>query len=57
MIVVGTWSLFRQSLHLLFDGVPERIALADVMRPCRQLPGVAEVHDLHVWAMATAEPR
>jgi cobalt-zinc-cadmium efflux system protein len=27
VIVVGTWSLFRQSLHLLFDGVPEGVDL------------------------------
>ena len=31
LIVVGTWSLFRQSLHLLFDGVPEGIDLAAVL--------------------------
>ena len=32
LIVVGTWSLFRQSLHLLFDGVPEGIDLAAVRK-------------------------
>jgi cobalt-zinc-cadmium efflux system protein len=34
VIVVGTWNLFRQSLHLLFDGVPEGIDLGEV----RKLP-------------------
>ncbi len=54
-VVIGTWSLFRQSLHLLFDGVPEHIDLAEVLATLRQIPGVASVHDLHVWAMSTAE--
>jgi cobalt-zinc-cadmium efflux system protein len=54
VIVIGTWSLFRQSLHLLFDGVPHDIDLAAVRRLLAGLPGVADVHDLHVWAMGTA---
>ncbi|MGE0874319.1 MAG: cation diffusion facilitator family transporter [Burkholderiales bacterium] len=55
VIVVGTWSLFRRSLHLLFDGVPDGIDLGDVRRCLRALPGVIDVHHLHVWAMATSE--
>lgn len=55
VVVAGTWSLFRQSLHLLFDGVPEHIDLAEVMATLQQIPGVTSVHDLHVWAMSTAE--
>ncbi len=55
VVVVGTWSLFRQSLHLLFDGVPEHIDLPEVLAALRNVPGVASVHDLHIWAMSTAE--
>jgi cobalt-zinc-cadmium efflux system protein len=55
VIVVGTWSLFRQSLHLLFDGVPEGIALHDVRVALLAVPGVQSVHDLHVWGLATSQ--
>ena len=55
IIVVGTWSLFRQSLHLLFDGVPDSVDLHAVQALLEALPGVARVHDLHVWAMGSAE--
>ena len=55
VIVWGTWSLFRQSLHLLFDGVPEGLDLHAVQALLQGLPGVARVHDLHVWAMGTNE--
>jgi len=54
IIVVGTWSLFSQSLHLLFDGVPAGIDLAEVRQELLELPGVADVHDLHIWAMGTS---
>ena len=55
VIVLGTWSLFRQSLHLLFDGVPAGVDLAAVRVVLLGLPGVAQVHDLHVWAMGTSD--
>ncbi len=55
VIVIGTWSLFRQSLHLLFDGVPEDVNLHAVQALLQGLPGVVQVHDLHVWAMGTSQ--
>lgn len=55
VIIAGTWSLFRQSLHLLFDGVPESVVLAEVDAMLRAIPEVADVHDLHVWAMSTTD--
>ncbi|MEZ5448679.1 MAG: cation diffusion facilitator family transporter [Thiolinea sp.] len=55
IIVIGTWGLFRQSLHLLFDGVPAGIALDEVQAYFTALPGVEQVHDLHVWALGTSE--
>lgn len=54
IIVLGTWGLFRQSLHLLFDGVPQGIDLLAVRNYLESLPGVDHVHDLHVWAMSTS---
>ncbi|MDO9004554.1 MAG: cation diffusion facilitator family transporter [Aquabacterium sp.] len=55
VIVVGTWGLFRQSMHLLFDGVPDQIDLGAVRGYLQSLPGIERVHDLHVWAMGTSE--
>jgi cobalt-zinc-cadmium efflux system protein len=55
VILIATWGLFRESLHLLFDGVPDRIDLAAVRAALAALPGVDSVNDLHVWAMGTSE--
>jgi cobalt-zinc-cadmium efflux system protein len=54
LIMVGTWSLFRQSLHLMFDGVPEEIDLTEVDAYLRSLAEVNDVHDLHIWPMSTS---
>ena len=55
VILIGTWSLFRQSLHMLFDGVPFEIDPDAVRQYLMSLPGVSQVHDLHIWAMSTSQ--
>jgi len=54
-ILFGTWGLFKQSLHLMFDGVPVHIDLDKLNTVLKHLNGVASVHDVHVWAMATSK--
>ncbi len=51
----GTWGLLRESMDLALDAVPEGIDPAAVRGFFEGLPEVAEVHDLHVWAMSTTE--
>ena len=53
VIVAGTWSLLRDSVGMAMDMVPAGIELADVEAALLALPGVVEVHDLHVWALST----
>ena len=55
VVVLGTWSLFHRSLHLLFDGVPDDIDIAVVRQSLLSIAGARGIHDLHVWAMSTAD--
>ena len=55
VITVGTWSLLRDSIDLSLDAVPRHIDPAAVEAFLRSLPGVVDVHDLHIWAMSTTE--
>jgi cobalt-zinc-cadmium efflux system protein len=55
VIVVGTWSLLRESFNLVTDAVPEKIDLVAVRKYLTHLPEVTAVHDLHIWAMSTTE--
>jgi cobalt-zinc-cadmium efflux system protein len=54
-IFIGTWGLLRDSLKLALHATPERIDPAAVRRYLSGLPGVTEVHDLHIWGMSTTE--
>ena len=55
IIVVGTWSLMRESLDLALQAVPSGVDRAAVLKYLGDLPGVTEVHDLHIWGMSTTE--
>jgi cobalt-zinc-cadmium efflux system protein len=55
VIAWGTWGLFKDSLNLALDAVPEAIDRDEVEAWLGALPGVAEVHDLHIWALSTTE--
>ena len=55
VIVAGTWSLLRQSLELALDAVPPGIDRHAVESFLRALPGVTDLHDLHIWGMSTTE--
>jgi cobalt-zinc-cadmium efflux system protein len=55
IIVAGTWSLMRESLDLALHAVPTSVDRTAVMDYLAGLPGVSEVHDLHIWGMSTTE--
>ncbi|HET8996142.1 MAG TPA: cation diffusion facilitator family transporter [Acetobacteraceae bacterium] len=55
VIILGTWSLLRDSVSLSMDSVPPGIDQQEVGRYLRALPGITEVHDLHIWGMSTTE--
>lgn len=55
VIIAGTWGLLRDSLRLALQAVPEAIDAAQVRAFLAGLPGVRELHDLHIWAMSTTE--
>src|ERR1700683_5191689 len=52
-ILVSTWGLLRDSLHLSLDGVPASVNSSDVMSYLADQRGVTDVHDLHIWALST----
>jgi cobalt-zinc-cadmium efflux system protein len=55
LVLVAAWGVLRRSLDLALDAVPEGIDPHGVRRYLASLPGVIEVHDLHIWGMSTTE--
>jgi len=55
VIVWGTWGLLRDSVQMSMAAVPADIDPAAVRNFLVSRPGVAAVHDLHIWPMSTTE--
>jgi cobalt-zinc-cadmium efflux system protein len=55
VIVAGTWSLLRDSVYLALDAVPPGIDSDGIRDYLDGLPGVADVHHLHIWGLSTSE--
>lgn len=55
VILISTWDLLHDSLRLTLDGVPASIDSQKVVEVIRVLPGVDDVHHIHIWAISTTE--
>ena len=55
VILISTWNLLHDSLRLTLDGVPTSIDGQKVVKAIRALPGVDDVHHIHIWAISTTE--
>ena len=53
LILYSSWSLIRESLSILMEAVPKGIRLDEVQRTIEEVPGVVNVHDLHVWTVTS----
>lgn len=54
-ILPRTWHLLSASVNILLEGVPGGIDLRQIQADLAALPGVQEVHDLHVWALTQGQ--
>lgn len=52
-VLPRTWQLLRESLGVLMEGVPKGLDLPQLESAIRAVEGVADVHDLHVWAVSS----
>jgi cobalt-zinc-cadmium efflux system protein len=55
IILLSTWRLLKDSLRLSLDGVPEDINLDELKGVAIKIPGVKDLHHIHVWAISTTE--
>jgi cobalt-zinc-cadmium efflux system protein len=53
VIVVGALRLIREAVDILLEATPAGIGLDEVSRAIAAVPGVVEVHDLHIWSITT----
>lgn len=53
LVLYSAWGLVRETLDVLMEGVPKGISVDEVATALKELPGVLDAHDLHVWALTS----
>jgi cobalt-zinc-cadmium efflux system protein len=53
MILLSSWSIVRETLHILLEGTPRTVDLAEIRAAIQGVGGVVNVHDLHVWSLTS----
>ncbi len=53
LVVFSAWSLLKESLAILMEGVPAHISLEDVVEAMVGVAGVVAVHDMHIWTITS----
>jgi len=56
LIFISSWSLVRESIHILLEGTPNNLDLKKIKRKIESLELVRSCHDLHAWSVGSGEP-
>jgi cobalt-zinc-cadmium efflux system protein len=56
IILRGAIGVIRECSDILLEGVPQNIKLSQVEKVLKQIRGVVDIHDLHVWSISQAHP-
>jgi cobalt-zinc-cadmium efflux system protein len=54
MIIWSSVTIVRETLNILLEGTPRALQLGDIRSAIGEVPGVLDVHDLHVWSLGSA---
>ena len=56
LVLASSWSVIRDSVHILLEGAPRGMDARELGRRMADVPGVVEVHDLHIWTITSGFP-
>lgn len=52
LMLASSWSLVKESIEILMESTPKHLNSQEILQSLQALPGVNEVHDLHIWAVS-----
>jgi len=53
LILKSAWGVLNHATHILMEGTPVAIDQEEVRRTLQSIPGVRDVHDLHIWTITS----
>jgi cobalt-zinc-cadmium efflux system protein len=53
LILWSSWGIVRETLNILLEGTPRGVDLSQIRAGMEGIPGVLNVHDLHIWSLGS----
>ncbi|MFL6512798.1 MAG: cation diffusion facilitator family transporter [Nitrososphaera sp.] len=53
LVARSAYTIVKSSTHILLEGAPSKLDMQEIIITLKQLDGVVDVHDLHVWTIST----
>lgn len=53
LILRSAWGVLQNSMHILMEGTPVTVNMAEVKKMLMNIEGVLDVHDLHIWTITS----
>jgi len=53
LLLVGAWRLVREAADVLLEAAPEGLDVEELVNELREIPGLEELHDIHVWTLTS----
>lgn len=53
LILKSAWEVLKQSIHILMEGTPSTINKDETLQMLKDIDGVLDVHDLHIWSITS----
>jgi cobalt-zinc-cadmium efflux system protein len=53
LVCLGAWRIVGEAVGILMEAAPRNVDMAEMVRQILRVPGVKDVHDLHVWSLSS----
>jgi len=55
LVLISGWRVTKESIHVLMEGTPKNVEIDAVIKTIESIPGVNNMHDLHVWSITSGK--
>lgn len=55
LVLISGWRVTKEAIHILMEGTPKNVNIDEVTAAIETIPGVRNIHDLHVWSITSGK--
>ncbi|MEN1970112.1 cation diffusion facilitator family transporter [Lentibacillus sp. N15] len=55
LVLISGWRVAKEAVHVLMEGTPKNVDLDDIIQTLENVPGILDIHDLHVWSITSGQ--